>query len=319
MANISEKDIYGIQQLMLSGATPLACKKCAALESSAAPSPRLQYQKDFPEQSSIQYLDLVLNNDCNLECLMCSPAYSVKLNKIYSETYPQDLSASWKLNLDQLEKYDLTQVSVINIIGGEPLISKDAFDFLSSMLAKRALKKLRIISNFTRLPDHWESIFKQVEELELIASIDATDKLYEFIRYPAKFDMVKVTIEKLKSWKLTNLNLRQHVVLMNLNFPFLKEILDFHEEHFSTPENRLPIFVEISSPQVLHPRVLTTGQWGKAKSDALHALENFEDKYGLRTEFEDLKNLIRKIEQIDLKHLYLDYQIYLQKIKKHHP
>ena len=318
-SKMTPEDLSAIQAVMETGAIPMECQKCASLEAHQIPSPRHQYLKDFPDFSSLQYLDLVINNDCNLECLMCAPAYSVKLNKIYAETYPQDMRPSWRLNLNELEQINLSKICVINIIGGEPLISKDAFIFLEQFLAKNSLKKLRIISNFTKLPEHWKPIFESVEELELIASIDATEKLYEFIRYPAKFEVVKSNILKLKSWKLENLSLRQHVVLMNLNFPYLKEILDFHEEFFSTPNNRLPICVEISSPQVLHPRVLTPGLWENSKRDALLAISQMVHKYGPREEFEDLKILIKKMEQIDLKHLYLDYQIYLQKIRKHHP
>ncbi len=316
---MTTQDIEEVKNIMQQGAIPLACKKCAAMETNEILSPRHQYTLDYPHHSQIQYLDLVLNNDCNLECLMCSPAYSVRLNRIYRETYPVEVTPSWSINYNELEKYDLSGVTDINIIGGEPLLSKDAYLFLEKFIKNHSLKKLRIISNFTKLPERWRDIFKQVKTLELIASIDATEKLYEFIRYPAKFEDVKNNIKKLKSWNLSNLNLSQHVVLMNINFPYIKEIFSFHEEFFSTPDHRLPIIVEISSPQILHPRVLTDGQWSKAKESALEIIEDFENKYGKRQEFKDFKNLISKMEKIDLSHFYVDYQIYLQKIKKYHP
>ncbi|HLT22336.1 MAG TPA: twitch domain-containing radical SAM protein [Bacteriovoracaceae bacterium] len=311
-------ELEEVKSLMRQGAIPLACKKCAALEANEILSPRHQYSQDYRNHSQMQYLDLVLNNDCNLECLMCSPAYSVRLNTIYRETSPIEVMPSWSIDYNELNNYDLSGVTDINIIGGEPLLSKDAFLFLENFLKNYSLKKLRIISNFTKLPDRWKSIFDRVEKLELIASIDATEKLYEFIRYPANFEVVKNNIAKLRSWDLRNLHLYQHVVLMNLNFPYMKEILHFYDEFFSTPENRLPVLVEISSPQILHPRVLTDGQWLKAKKDALEVLEDFERKYGIRQEFKDFRSLITKMEQMNLGHFYIDYQIYLQKIKKYH-
>lgn len=303
---------------MMNQAIPLACKKCASLEAENIPSSRSQYLEEFPELDKIQYLDLVINNNCNLECIMCSPSYSSKLNHFYQET-SQKVMAPWKLDLEGLKQTDLSGISVINIIGGEPLISKDAYHFLKDHLQKFKLKKLRIVSNFTHLPDHWRDIFSQVEQMELIASIDATDKVYEFIRYGANFNQVKETIHKLKSWNLPNLLTRQHVVLMGINIPYINEIIDFHEEFFSTPSHRLPIFLEISSTQVLHPRVLLTQQWEEAKNKAIQGIKKLQNKYGERLEFDDFLKLIDKMEKNNFSHLYIDYKIYLQKIKKYHP
>lgn len=316
---LTQDDIEEIKGFMNNQATPLACKKCASLEAENIPSPRNQYLQEFLRFDELQYLDLVLNNNCNLECVMCSPSYSFKLNDLYQETSPQEVMAPWKIDLEKLKNLDLSGISVINIIGGEPLLSKDAYRFLKEHIQKFKLKKLRIISNFTHLPDHWKEIFSQVEKIELIASIDATDKLYEFIRYGATFTQVKEVLTKLKSWNLSHLFLRQHVVLMGLNFPYLRDILAFHEEFFSNPFHRMPMFLEISSPQVLHPRVLPTPQWEEAKTNAYEAVRELQKKYGERSEFSDCLKLIDKMEKIDLKHLYIDYKIYLQKIKKYHP
>lgn len=316
---LTQGDIEQIKLLMNNQAIPLACKKCASLEAENIPSPRHQYLQEFTKLDELQYLDLVINNNCNLACVMCSPSYSSKLNDLYRETSPHDVRAPWKLDLEQLKTLNLSRIKIINIIGGEPLLSKDAYLFLKDHLQKFKLKKLRIISNFTHLPDHWRDIFSLVDNIELIASIDATDKVYEFIRYGASFNQVKEVLIKLKSWNLSNLFLRQHVVLMALNFPYLHDILAFHEEFFSNSSHRLPILIEISSPQVLHPRVLPTPQWEEAKTNAIAAVRELQKKYGERSEFSDFLKLIDKMEKIDLKHLYIDYKIYLQKIKKFHP
>src|SRR5690606_13403091 len=89
--NLSELNhLDAIRKQMIQGKVPAECSGCFALEKSGCSSPRHDYLRRFPidpdhTNPTIRYLDLTVDNDCNLECVMCSPVYSRRLIKFFKD------------------------------------------------------------------------------------------------------------------------------------------------------------------------------------------------------------------------------------------
>jgi sulfatase maturation enzyme AslB (radical SAM superfamily) len=138
------------------------------------------------------------------------------------------------------------------------------------------------------------------------------------MRFPAKWPQLLRNIEKLKGKKFRDLDLHQHTVITATNWQKLGEIIRFFSRTFPMSFNIIPIFVEIDTPGVLHPRVLPENQWEQGKKEALRAISELAPKNEAQLlQVENFKNLVQKMELKNHQDMYVDYQIFLQKVKAH--
>ncbi len=313
------------RDLMLAGKMPSECGHCTSLEEASCRSPRQDYldRFSFEENSSpvIKYLDLTVDNDCNLECVMCSPIYSRKLHSFYEKELKISAEKNWVTSLtsDDISQLipDLEQVT---LTGGEPFLSKRSIDIIRQLSTSGRAHEivLRVFTNLSHLPVELLKDLNAFKKLELILSIDSVEDNYEVMRFPAKWNNLLLNIEKLKQQKFRELDLHQHTVLTAANWTKTGEIIRFFSRTFPMSYNIIPIFVEIDSPGILHPRVLPEDAWIEGKTEALKALnELIPRQESDRGQIENFKNLILKMEQKNHRDRYMDYQIYMQKVKAH--
>jgi len=146
---------------------------------------------DTPELVSI---DLALSNVCNNRCRMCNP----------------DLSTNWypdakKLGIpipkgliqhnDPLENVNLSKLQYIKLIGGEPLLEQEKF---IKILKRCNLANLTVFltTNMTVIPnDELLSLLKKCKLVTIACSIDAYDKLNDFLRKGSIWKIVDQNLE----------------------------------------------------------------------------------------------------------------------------
>lgn len=311
--------------LMREGKMPAECRSCVELESAGCRSPREDYLERFtfnPDKPPvIRYLDLTVDNDCNLECVMCSPLYSRKLYSFYENELKIAPEKSWATFLSQQDLArmipDLQQVT---LTGGEPFLSKKSLEIIRQLAHSQRAEDivLRVFTNLSHLPVDLLADLNKFKKLELILSIDSVEENYEFMRFPARWANLLRNIEKLKEQNFRELDLHQHTVITAANWPYMGEILRFFTKNFPMSYNVIPIFVEVDTPGILHPRVLPESQWEEGKSSLLKAIGELRPQNEAQEEqIRNFRNLIAKIETKDHRDRYIDYQIYLQKLKAH--
>jgi molybdenum cofactor biosynthesis enzyme MoaA len=237
---LSSDYLKSVQESFKNDEKHFGCQTCwlsekegvQSLRNKAINEYRLLGGKQF-EQKLIG-IELQLGNLCNLGCLMCSPVESSYI-----------LSENIKLGLDNLNKKDFKwntthinelktifdqDIRLLNVRGGEPLLNKQLLDFCKWIPKEKANKMiLQITTNATVWNTEWEKIISKFRLVRFMFSIDATDKLYEYIRFPAKWKNTKNNIIKMMSY----INVRPMIncVVQNLNVANMQPLLEFAIEH----------------------------------------------------------------------------------------
>lgn len=165
-------------------------------------------------------LDLRLSNTCNLQCVMCRPrdsskwlADSKKLGEILESPGAradwQHKSVSIK-NTDMFDWFELLQTQqgleeflgdIRHIIfgGGEPLLIKEHDRFIRRLVESGNSQhiELRYHTNGTQLNEEILELWSHFKQVELLISLDDWGVRNEYVRYPAKWSVIKNNLDRL--------------------------------------------------------------------------------------------------------------------------
>lgn len=146
-------------------------------------------------------LHIALGNTCTGQCIMCSPWNSSALRPIHkhinSKLNFKELDVrefQWTKNDDLWKKkfYPLVEQSHwINLMGGEPFLTKRQHDILQYCVDKDIAKDKTIYYNTNcaqSVPDKTLELWKHFKHIHLDLSIDDMNERVEYIRYPVKWD-----------------------------------------------------------------------------------------------------------------------------------
>lgn len=322
---VSLKHNEAIKQKMLNNEIPSECQECHLIEKEGCTSPRMQYLEKFSnpslEKLKIEYLDITIDNRCNLECIMCSPSYSHRLNSFFNKDLKTKATEKWELGFSNEEiRSLLPDLKMLTLTGGEPLLSKRAMDLLVFIAHSEhaAHIELRLFSNLTFLPENLKDILNQFKEVEFIFSIDSIEENYEFIRYPAKWSTVHSNIQNIQNLGLANTNFNVHTIIMATNWNKLTELIRFYQTQKINAHSLLPIFVEIENPSYLHPSVLPSEDFNQGLDAIVKLVSELRPKNSYQEkQLEDFSNLLKKIKERDFKNQFIDHTIYMNKIQNY--
>jgi hypothetical protein len=130
----------------------------------------------------------------------------------------------------------LPALAVVSLIGGEFFLTKKNLEILDQLIQRRVT--VRIVTNATIiLPAHIEKL-KQIHDLQIQISIDATGDAYEFMRYPANWQEVNRNIHQLKN-QLPNAQFNFNFVVQPLNIAHMIPTIDY--------ANRLIVPIRLTS------------------------------------------------------------------------
>ena len=176
------------------------------------------------EEIPLTYADLRFGNLCNLKCRMCGPTDSsqwyddqvavwgttsykdsgkiIKLVKNENGKYkPNNDIYSWYENpkfWDSLEQ-EIPSISRLYIVGGEPLLIDQHYDFLNKCIEYGRADKIIIEynSNITNIPHRAWNIWKHFQLVQIGASIDGVGVINDYIRHPSKWSQIEANMRKL--------------------------------------------------------------------------------------------------------------------------
>lgn len=312
-----------IRQQMLDDQVPQECLACHRLEAAGCRSPRQEYLETFAgcnyKDIKISYLELTVDNNCNLQCAMCSPFYSVKLSKIFSSLYDSPPIKSWSLAYKEQDILELLpQIEYLTLTGGEPFVSKNILNLIKMASTSGYAKNivLRIFSNLTSLPPDLASILQPFKKVELFLSIDAVGDCYEKIRYPAKWPQVCANIKLIQNLKMKNVDLNIHSVIMAETWLGLAELIDFYNTELDLPHSVVPAFVEIAWPSILHPGILPADVLKAGYDAAIARAAFYAKKKNLPSQVVSLDNLLTKIKGARCADKAIDNKIFWARLSR---
>lgn len=218
--NTPEK-IKDREQMLVGNWPERGCDYCKNIEDSGGQSDRIT-NLNFPgvyhpaeldtdpaaTRVTPRILEVYLDNTCNLKCLYCGPYFSSLWdveNKKYGYFQKGNLTISDKFvkskniqtNIQKLLdwiKQHGHNLTIFNILGGEPLYQKDLEDCLELFENYPAPNlKLQIFTNLNTTIGHLTKIVQRIKhlvdsdclrEFEITASLDCWGAEQEYVRYP---------------------------------------------------------------------------------------------------------------------------------------
>ena len=230
LGNIEEQSIDSIakssafNQLranMLAGVRCKECDRCYQQEDSGIPSARQRYNAMWPEtvpenlspHGTIDrfdpvYLDIRLNNICNLRCRMCSGYFSSAIAQEEAVLFGNKESVKSSLRLGQ-RKESLKEIlnylpsaERIYFAGGEPLLSAEHYEILQRLIdLGNTDVQLSYNTNFTTLEYQGISVldlWRQFKNVAVGASLDAQGTVAEYVRYGTDWSVIESNLARVK-------------------------------------------------------------------------------------------------------------------------
>ena len=227
-------EMKGIREKMLTGQQVETCRRCHKEDELGQVSYRQNYNRywldDRPdgelwkrrvEDSTTRgyevpqlpaYFDIRPGNLCTLKCRMCHSDYSnlIKDDPVHSRwahqsyrTEPTRFSGGkeWyqaeDLVLGELLE-DVSETRMFYLAGGEPLVNPFVRKLIDTLIERGAAANvsLEISTNATVLPPPLIEQLSKFATVRLFLSIDGHGPLYEYIRYPGKWDRVSKHLEE---------------------------------------------------------------------------------------------------------------------------
>lgn len=176
-------------------------KEQARSSAGEVPNLPIAYQLDF-------------GNLCNLKCRMCNGWYSSRINldpvhRQWAGMPPAEQASRlpgdghWfgreDIIFHQLLQ-DPSQLRFLNLAGGEPLLSKQVGDLLHGLVELGAAKNvsLEFTTNATTVSAWWLDLLKEFKSVCIFISIDGHEAIYEYVRYPAKWETLTQNVAYLR-------------------------------------------------------------------------------------------------------------------------
>ena len=199
------EEMENLRLQLLNGEKPDICSVCWKNEERGIRSQREvnnEKFKDFDQTKGLQFLDVKFDNKCNLQCRMCDPYSSNQIWKTFDEV--EELPNHLKhihLTKDQYEKMDnsenrkqyvlesLPDLRFLKCTGGEPFVSNHFLEVLKVAVESGHSKHitLSITTNGTKFNRKITELFEHFEAIDINVSVDGTDSVYEYIRFPFKY------------------------------------------------------------------------------------------------------------------------------------
>ena len=231
-------DITQIRKEMQEGGRPAACQKCWNLEDQGIRSDRqvknetLDYYLDrdisfikqdaIKQGETIKMLKLLTSYTCNAMCVICNPSASSSWNVL-----AQKMNPLFPINHYQFvdikrvkQQVDFRNLAALSLIGGEPLYEKNNLDLLEYVLEQGNDRVfLSIVTNGSvRLNSRWKHVLSKFQNINLSVSIDGTEKVFEYTRYPLLWKDLEINLEFFKNitenissnYTVSNLNVSDH-------------------------------------------------------------------------------------------------------------
>jgi MoaA/NifB/PqqE/SkfB family radical SAM enzyme len=231
-------DIKSIRYSIENHSKSPACSTCWRLESQGLTSEREIHNRtmDFLLDLNMENIEkrsmangfeplqikLTTSNLCNGTCVTC--------NSHLSSAWAQLENVSTKYRSSDFEQLDIDwgKIVSLSLLGGEPLLEKKNFAILEKLIA---LGNTNCFVSFVtngsiELSDKQIGILKQFAKLNICISIDGTDKSFEYMRFPLKWDRL---LHNLSIFKSLTHDVSVSCMISNLNVYYYSDMIEFFE------------------------------------------------------------------------------------------
>ena len=233
-------DINQVKHDLLSGVKSPACGKCWDLESQGNKS-RRQFENEFLDYKLDRDLELIkqdckttnmtplvyqltTSNLCNQACVSCGSIASTKWAEIEKR---MDIIPKKRVDLE-LENIDInyTTAKRISLLGGEPFFDPKTFVILEKLIEHNNTDCfVSIITNGSiMLSQSKLDLLSKFTDLNICISIDGTGPVFEYMRWPAKWDTL---LDNINSFQKITKNISISYTISSLNIFYHQQTIDW--------------------------------------------------------------------------------------------
>ena len=212
-------------------------------------------------EMSFEYVDLRLGNTCNLSCRMCPAESSSNLVKdlqtLENKTFSSDFfeNTTWYKSKEFWNQLLLLSrdFKKVYLAGGEPFLIKESWEFLKELIKNGKSNDITLYysTNLTVIPKEAYDVWPNFKKVILSLSIDSTEKSYEYIRFPMKWNKVMSNLKKLDN-DFLDLNIESAVVYSTIqayNYNAIPKLYSFLKKFQNI--DHYPIVNILTSPSAL--------------------------------------------------------------------
>ena len=209
-----------IRSNMLLGLRSKECARCYQQEDSGLPSSRKMHNSRWAlskltlatdgtiDEFNPKYLDIRLNNICNLKCRMCSGYFSSSIAQEETKLFGNSEFIDGAINrrqrdllLDEILKY-LPSAEKIYFAGGEPLLMPEHYRILNALIdCGNTSLEIVYSSNFSVLTYKTVSVtelWKQFSNVTVMTSLDAIGPVAEYVRHGTNWRQIESNLITVK-------------------------------------------------------------------------------------------------------------------------
>jgi pyruvate-formate lyase-activating enzyme len=239
-------DLAQIKQDMLNNRRNTACNKCWALEDAGFQSDRLIKNDSLDFYTNLElgslfaqcqqgknatlHYKIDTSNTCNSTCVTCNSFASSLWGQLESRNGVVPYQ-NWSLLFDQVSgDIDFDRAISLVFRGGEPLLSATNFKILQQLIKH---KNTDCFVSFTtngsvELTQKQKDTLAQFSNINVCFSIDGLGPVFEYLRYPLKWNQI---LKNLEYYKTHNIDVSVSFTVSNLNVLYFDEIVNWFDQH----------------------------------------------------------------------------------------
>jgi MoaA/NifB/PqqE/SkfB family radical SAM enzyme len=299
-----------IKQEFTQGQWPKGCVRCRIEEQNSIASKRQldydrwqeQYQQYNFDTNQWITASIAFGNTCNLKCITCGPYSSSKWQKEYEKIYLDNIRPVKFYRSDFVEKFieQAPEIIHLDVPGGEPFLSgvQEQKHLLWHYIKTKQAKNISLhyTTNATLFPDQeWWDIWQHFKNVDIQLSIDGVGNKYEYIRYPAKWDVVVENTNQYLKKHMHNIQLSVSHTVSAYNIYYLDEFFTWCES-VGLPR---PWAGRVHNPIHMRPTVWPTA----ARNTIADHLKS--------STYEDVRTWAQLLQTQDDSNKFAEFKIYL--------
>ncbi len=226
------KKVKALRQKFSRNESDQRCFVCHKIEASGGKSIRLEtfdkfdYKQLAEEPKLPVYFDIRFSNVCNYRCRTCWHGAS---SKWYNDAKALNSHIGEKAIIKNIQDLDAFIASSAQALlgaeefyfaGGEPLVTEEHYKLLEWLIAHNATKaRLRYNTNFSKLKFkdyNLMELWSHFKEVELLASIDASNALGEYIRKEMNWQEILRNRELIRAFPSIHFKIAPTVSILNV-------------------------------------------------------------------------------------------------------
>jgi MoaA/NifB/PqqE/SkfB family radical SAM enzyme len=237
-------DIKQLQSDLKAGVKSIACTKCWTVEAQGQKS-RRQFENEFldyklnrdiislrqdcvdSKHETLLY-QLTTSNLCNQACVSCSSNFSSKWAEI-EKKIGLTTSPRKEINLEN-SNINYSTAKRISFLGGEPFFDSKTFEILQKLLDHNNQDCfISLVTNGSiALKQKQSDLLSKFSDLNICISIDGIDKKFEYLRWPAKWNML---LDNLKKYQDITKNISISYTISSLNALYYDETTEWFNKN----------------------------------------------------------------------------------------